>query len=142
MQAMSCTRRNQTSAATASDASRRAGSTALSPIVEERLLDTDENSVKNVDDEAGVDECCRCCCLRRDLEAPPAWRDLDIHGVRCMLRTRRRQRGCVGAAVRRYYNAHLTNNKLRDYNPRLRSPRASRMLAARKRQNKRKALNK
>jgi len=72
------------------------------------------------DDGGNAVECCRCCCLRRDLEAPPAWRDLDIqtslddldpdvhwrdldvHGVRCMLPARRRQRGCAGVALRRY----------------------------------------
>jgi len=69
------------------------------------VLDTTEDSAKDdVDDDVAVDssECCRCCCLRRDLEAPPAWRDLDIHGVRCMLPSRRRRTGCVSVVVRRY----------------------------------------
>jgi len=117
---MSCTRRQLAGGGgpPADAASRRAGAPAvpLPPIVEERLLDTTENSAKvGVVDDAATDstDCCRCCCLRRDLEAPPAWRDLDIHGVRSMLPSRRRRTGSVSVVVRRYVLVPIfVNNKL------------------------------
>jgi len=82
---MSCARRHLAcGGGTIGDANRRADTSAvLPPIVEERLLDTTDDAVKDFEDDdddvADAAECCRCCCLRRDLEAPPAWRDLDIH---------------------------------------------------------------
>ena len=116
---MSCSRRHHTCASTAGEADRRSGSSAvlppirrsgsaavLPPIAEERLLDNSDDAIKDGDDDdedSDAGDCCRCCCQRRDLEAPPIWRDLDIHGVRCMLPLRRRrQRGCLRVAVRRY----------------------------------------
>ena len=76
-------------------------------------MEAEKTDLKKIrhDDDDDVDsvECCRCCCQRRDLEAPPAWRDLDIHGVRCMLPgRRRRKRGCVRVAVRRF-DSHIAN---------------------------------
>jgi len=105
-----------------SDCSSRRGTVAASalvlpPIAEERLLDKDDYHHDDDDDDddggggGGDDDesdettpgqCCRHCCERRDLEAPAAWRDLDLHGVRCMLPARRRPRGCLRVVVRRY----------------------------------------
>ena len=103
---MSCSaRRHHTCGSGGTDAERRVSSSVvLPPIAEERLLDTtkDVNDDDDDDDDGNAGECCRCCCQRRDHEAPPAWRDLDVHGLRCMLPARRRQRGCFGVAVRRY----------------------------------------
>jgi len=87
---MSCTTRRHLACGagaggTLGDTNRRAAadtSSSLPPIVEERLLDTADDSTKDNDndddDVRDATDCCRCCCLRRDLEAPPAWRDLDI----------------------------------------------------------------
>jgi len=99
------------------DAERQAGGVLLPPIAEERLLDSatrdnhrhhhddddDDGEFEHADADAGGygGQCCGHCCQRRDHDAPASWRDLDLHGVRCMLPARRRQRGCLRGVVKR-----------------------------------------